>query len=80
MRAGDARAAIEQGPIHVTSFFEVTPGGVNQAVGDAEGTIATRPKREPGATQRAGLSGSRRAVPARESIGVARLRRHMRPT
>ena len=31
VRAGDAPPP-PQGPIHVTSFFEVTPGGVNQAI------------------------------------------------
>ena len=46
VRAGDAP---QQGPIHVTSFFEVNPGGVNQAIGMLK-TYRDATRREPGAT------------------------------
>lgn len=50
VRAGDAPAPpSKQGPIHVTSFFEVNPGGVNQAVGILK-TYRDAARREPGAT------------------------------
>ena len=74
-----ARAAVKQGPIHVTSFFEVNPGGVNQAVGDAE-AYRDAAKARAGRDERAGLSGSRRAVPAREPVGVAATMPPMKPT
>src|SRR5262245_38869799 len=44
--AGDATQA---GPIHVTSFFEVTPGQVNQAIGMLK-QYRDAAKAEPGAT------------------------------
>ncbi len=46
VRAGDAP---RQGPIHVTSFFEVTPGGVNQALPTLK-QYRDAARREPGAT------------------------------
>ena len=48
VRAGDAPPP-PQGPIHVTSFFEVNPGGVNQAVTTLK-QYRDAARREPGAT------------------------------
>ena len=50
VRAGDAPAPpSKEGPIHVTSFFEVNPAGVNQAVGTLK-TYRDAARREPGVT------------------------------
>jgi quinol monooxygenase YgiN len=47
--AASAGDAPQQGPIHVTSFFEVTPGQVNQAIGMLK-QYRDAAKAEPGST------------------------------
>jgi quinol monooxygenase YgiN len=47
--AASAGDAPQQGPIHTTTFFEVTPGSVNQAVGMLK-QYRDAAKAEPGAT------------------------------